>query len=41
MTNHTTDWSMRVFASSKKINYPQYILKAIGKATDNKDDANE
>ncbi|MBR2109467.1 MAG: AAA family ATPase [Ruminococcus sp.] len=41
MTNHKTDWSMRVFASSKKINYPQYILKAIGKATDNKDDANE
>lgn len=31
MTNNKTEWSMRVFVSNKKVNYPSYILKAIGK----------
>ena len=30
MTQNKTTWSMRVFASEKKITYPSYILKAIG-----------
>ena len=34
MIKNKTDWSMRVFISDKKIKYPKYILKAIGKATD-------
>ena len=31
MTNNKTEWSMRVFVSHQKVNYPSYILKAIGK----------
>ena len=31
MTNNKTEWSMRVFVSNQKVNYPSYILKAIGK----------
>lgn len=30
MENNKAEWSMRVFLSDKKINYPKYILKAIG-----------
>lgn len=30
MEKNKAEWSMRVFLSDKKINYPQYILKAIG-----------
>ena len=30
MIQNKTTWSMRVFASEKKITYPSYILKAIG-----------
>ncbi|NLB79576.1 MAG: AAA family ATPase [Clostridiaceae bacterium] len=32
MIKNKTEWSMRVFVSNQKINYPQYILEAIGKA---------
>jgi len=31
MIKNKTEWSMRVFISDKKIKYPEYILKAIGK----------
>ena len=34
MKKNKTDWSMRVFISDQKIKYPEYILKAIGKITD-------
>lgn len=34
MENNKAEWSMRVFLSDKKINYPKYILKAIGIADD-------
>lgn len=30
MEKNKAEWSMRVFLSDKKINYPKYILKAIG-----------
>ena len=30
MLNNKTEWSMRVFVSDKKIDYPKYILEAIG-----------
>lgn len=36
-----TDWSMRVFTSEKKINYPSYILKAIGIDSENVGDRDE
>lgn len=32
MINNKTEWSMRVFVSEQKVNYPLYILEAIGKA---------
>jgi predicted ATP-dependent endonuclease of OLD family len=32
MIKNKTEWSMRVFMSDRKINYPRYILEAIGKA---------
>ena len=35
MIGNKTDWSMRVFTSEKKINYPSYILKAIGIDSEN------
>ena len=34
MTNNKTEWSMRVFNSTQKIQYPSYILKAIGMIDD-------
>lgn len=34
MGNNKTEWSLRVYTSDKKINYPSYILEAIGKNTD-------
>ena len=37
MKNNKTDWSMRVFSSSNKINYPKYILKAIEKLDESKE----
>ena len=30
MSKNKTEWSMRVFQSEQQINYPKYILKAIG-----------
>lgn len=30
MIKNKTDWSMRVFTSNQRVNYPKYILKAIG-----------
>ena len=30
MINNKCEWAMRVFQSDKRINYPKYILKAIG-----------
>ena len=33
MLNNKTEWSMRVFLSKDKINYPKYINRAIGKIT--------
>ena len=30
MEKNKAEWSMRVFISGEKINYPKYILKAIG-----------
>lgn len=41
MIGNKTDWSMRVFTSEQKIKYPQYILKAIGKGDEGKDDTDE
>ena len=41
MTANKTEWSMRVFSSTEKINYPQYILEAIGKNEESKGDFNE
>lgn len=35
MIGNKTQWSMRVFNSDSKINYPAYILKAIGKGNIN------
>ena len=29
MSRHKTEWAMRVFESDKKINYPEYLEKAI------------
>ena len=40
MIGNKTDWSMRVFTSTQKIKYPQYILAAIGKDTMDEDDLN-
>ena len=34
MLNNKTEWSMRVFQSDRKINYPKYIYNAIGKVED-------
>ncbi len=34
MEKNKAEWSMRVFLSDEKINYPKYILKAIGIADD-------
>lgn len=34
MEKNKTQWSMRVFQSEKKINYPKYINKAIGNIAD-------
>lgn len=41
MIGNKTDWSMRVFTSKKKINYPSYILKAIGIDSENVGDRDE
>lgn len=41
MIGNKTDWSMRVFTSEKKINYPSYILKAIGIDSENVGDRDE
>ena len=41
MIENKTDWSMRVFTSEKKINYPSYILKAIGIDSENVGDRDE
>ena len=41
MTNNKTEWSMRVFTSDQKIKYPQYILKAIYKDNNSKENVNE
>lgn len=34
MIKNKTEWSMRVFQSEEKINYPEYINEAIGRAAD-------
>ena len=39
MIGNKTDWSMRVFTSNKKIQYPQYILEAIGVGNESKVDS--
>ena len=41
MIANKTEWSMRVFTSEQKIKYPLYILKAIGKDTEDKSYADE
>ena len=41
MIGNKTTWSMRVFNSKQRITYPQYILKAIGKVDEGKDDKDE
>lgn len=41
MKGNKTEWSMRVFTSNLKIKYPQYILKAIGKDSEGKGNADE
>ena len=41
MIKNKTEWSMRVFVSKERINYPAYILKAIEVDYNNTGDANE
>lgn len=38
MVKNKTEWSMRVFISDEKINYPRYILEAIGKSDSDTDE---
>ena len=41
MTKNKTEWSMRVFNNPQKIQYPTYILKAIGAYENAGDESNE